>query len=67
MIRGYCTYFDERYLDKALALAHSLERHAGPHVLHCVTMTDTARRALDLVALPKSSSPFPLTPLTLAR
>lgn len=52
MIREYCTYFDERYLDKALALAHSLEQHAGPHVLHCVTMTDTARRALDLVARP---------------
>ena len=52
MIREYCTYFDERYLDKALALARSLQRHAGPHVLNCVTMTDAARQALNRLALP---------------
>jgi len=52
LTREYCTYFDERYLDKAVALARSLQAHAGSHVLNCVTMTERARQALERMRLP---------------
>lgn len=52
-MREYCTYFDERYLDKALALIRSLDRHAGDYRLHCVTMTAAARAALEKLRLPR--------------
>ncbi len=38
----FCTYFDSRFLPRAMALYHSLQRHAKPMTLHALCLDDAA-------------------------
>jgi hypothetical protein len=60
MTRHFCTYFDRRYLPKALALVDSLRRHAGDFHLWALCLDDAAYRALQTLAIPE------VTPIALA-
>lgn len=52
-MREYCTLFDGNYLFKAVAMARSLERHAGEHRLTCFCFDADAKRIVDALALPR--------------
>lgn len=45
-MQHYCTYFDGRYLGRALALYESLRRHAQPFTLWALCLDDEAEAAL---------------------
>lgn len=60
MTRHYCTYFDHRYLPRALALVQSLEAHATPFHLWVLCLDGACSSALKSLKLPH------LTPLDLA-
>ncbi|MDP7305332.1 MAG: hypothetical protein QGG09_19635, partial [Pirellulaceae bacterium] len=45
-MQHFCTYFDSRFLIRALALHRSLQRHAQPFVLHALCLDDDAYRAV---------------------
>jgi len=49
--REYCTYFDHRYLAKALTLHRSLERHASPFRLFVLALDEECASALDELQL----------------
>ncbi len=49
----FCTYFDHRYLPRALALHASLVRHAGPFRLHVLCMDDLTFESLQARSLPE--------------
>lgn len=61
----FCTYFDHRYLPRALALYRSLERHAGAFRLWALCLTPECETALRRLALP-SLQPVPLPELEAA-
>ena len=52
MKRYFCTYFDHRYLPRAMALHASLVRHVKDFSLCALCLDDTAHRALEALALP---------------
>ena len=56
----FCTYFDSRFLIRALALHQSLQRHAGPFVLHALCLDDDAYRTVAQINEPT------LAPISLA-
>ncbi len=49
----YCTYFDERYLTRGLALHASMRRHCAPFRLWVLCMSDECHRQLSLLNLPE--------------
>jgi hypothetical protein len=51
-MRAFCTYFDHRYLTRALALWESLQRTSGPAALYALCMDDVAFDRLQALALP---------------
>jgi hypothetical protein len=51
--RVFCTYFDQAYLARGLALIHSLERHARPFTLWVLCLDETTRRVLQALNLPE--------------
>jgi hypothetical protein len=48
----YCTYFDENYLSRGLALYHSLRRHVPDARLWVLCLSDVCHRALQKLDLP---------------
>lgn len=48
----YCTYFDERYLTRGVALHASLRRHCTPFRLFVLCMSDACYSQLSALALP---------------
>jgi hypothetical protein len=48
----YCTYFDERYLARGLALYASMRRHCQPFRLSVLCMTDQCHQQLTALGLP---------------
>jgi hypothetical protein len=51
--RNYCTLFDQRYMQKGLALYESLVKHSSePFTLHVLAMDDATERILNELALP---------------
>lgn len=50
-MRHFCTYFDHRYLTRALALHDSLRRHARPFHLYVLCLDEPARVAIDRLGL----------------
>lgn len=52
-MRHYCTYFDERFLPRALALYASLRRHARPFRLWTLALDRRCRDTLERLALPE--------------
>ena len=55
----FCTYFDANYLDKGLALAHSLERVSGAYTLYVLALDEKCEAVL------KSEAPPHVTVLSL--
>ncbi len=51
-MRYFCTYFDRRYLVRAMALYQSLKRHAGPFTLWALCFDDFAFQTLARLDLP---------------
>jgi len=51
-MRHFCTYFDIRYLSRALVLYRSLERYCPSFTLWMLCMDDEAHAALKTLALP---------------
>ncbi|MFI5165060.1 MAG: glycosyl transferase [Thermoanaerobaculales bacterium] len=49
----FCTYFDHRYLPRALALVHSLRRWCPEFRLHALCFDEPARAGLQALALPE--------------
>jgi hypothetical protein len=50
--RVYCTYFDESYLSRGLALYHSLQRHAPGSRLWALCLSEPSYLALKALAFP---------------
>jgi hypothetical protein len=50
--RVYCTYFDDNYLSRGLALHHSLQRHAPGARLWVLCLTESCHQALRALDLP---------------
>lgn len=48
----YCTYFDERYLTRGLALYASMRRHCAPFRLFVLCMSKACYRELNALTLP---------------
>lgn len=48
----FCTYFDQGYLPRGLALYESLRRHSPAFTLWILCMDEPSRRALEQLALP---------------
>lgn len=48
----YCTYFDERYLTRGLALYASMRRHCQPFRLYVLCMDDRCYQQLSALGLP---------------
>jgi hypothetical protein len=48
----FCTYFDHRYLSRALALHASLQRHCGEFLLYALCMTEECHAALIALSPP---------------
>jgi hypothetical protein len=61
----FCTYFDHRYLPRALALYRSLERHAGSFRLWALCLTPECEALVRQLALP-GLVPVPLRALEAA-
>lgn len=53
MLEHYCTYFDQNFLPRGLALHASLMRHAGDFVLHVLCLDDRAHSILERLQLPR--------------
>lgn len=51
-LRTYCTYFDSRYLPRAIALYRSLQRHDGDFCLHALCFDDAAYTAVSAMSEP---------------
>jgi hypothetical protein len=51
-LKHYCTYFDQNYLLKGLALSRSLRRHAGPCVLWVLCLDECTFDTLQALAEP---------------
>jgi hypothetical protein len=49
----FCTYFDHRYLPRALALYRSLERHAGDFVLWALCLSPECETLVAKLSLPR--------------
>jgi len=49
----FCTYFDRHYIDKGLALYHSLVRHCSPLQLWVLCMDDVTYHILSEMQLPQ--------------
>lgn len=49
----FCTYFDQHYLDKGLALYHSLTMHCSPFRLWILCMDEVSYRILASMQLPQ--------------
>ncbi len=52
MTAHYCTYFDDRYLTRGLALYESMRRHCAPFRLWVLCMSDECYRQISLLGLP---------------
>jgi hypothetical protein len=61
----FCTYFDHRYLSRALALHASLQRHCGEFLLYALCMTEECHAALTALS-PPGLSPIRLGELEAA-
>ncbi len=62
-MRHYCTYFDARYLPRALALYASLRRHEEAFTLHALCLDAAAHSTLLRLAIP-NLRPISLRQLT---
>jgi len=51
-MRYYCTHFNIRYLNRAIALHESMEQNAGDYHLFMFAFDDVSVRALEKLALP---------------
>jgi hypothetical protein len=49
----YCTYFDDNYVVRAIAMLASLRRHSAPFTLWCLSLTPECEAILKRLALPE--------------
>jgi len=48
---NFCTLFDQNYLDKALAMIHSLQKHCPKFHLYCFTFDDLSSQLIEKLQL----------------